>query len=125
MDNKNFQRKLLDIANGLCLFDAYITLGGVKAFDDKLHYLQKALVKGIVGTDGYVLDADKLYNNILGQRKKVIKSYTYYGEDNVIACWDHAHWVIVDKDKRVIYDPLGLRINPYKEITSYRIVTNL
>lgn len=122
---KNFQKKLLDIASGLCLFDSYLTLGGIETFDDKLWYLQKALAKGVIGEDGYVRDADKLYRNILGQEKTVTKTYTYVGTDPVIACWDHYHFTIVDKDGNMVYDPMGERKNPYKEITSYRIVTNL
>lgn len=122
---KNFQKQLLDIASGLCLFDCYITLGGIETFEDKLYYLMKSMAKNLVGEDGYVKDADKLYRNILGQEKTVTKTYTYIGEGNVIACWDHYHFTIVDKDGNMIYDPMGERENPYKEITSYRVVSNL
>lgn len=121
---KNFQRKLIDIANGICLFDSYLTLGGIESFDDKLNYLQKALDKGIVGPDGFVTDADKLYNELLGQNKKVTKTYTYDGANKVIACFDNKHFTIVDKYGNMVYDPLGKRENPYKKITSYRIVEN-
>lgn len=123
---KNFQKRLLDIASGLCLFDSYLTLAGIETFEDKLYYLMKAMSKNLVGEDGYVKDADKLYNNILGQCKRVTKTYEYDKEGPVIACFEHTHFVIVDgKDKHVIYDPLGPRKNPYKKITSYRVVTNL
>lgn len=119
---KNFQRKLIDIANGICLFDCYLTLGGIKTFEDKLYYLRRAISNNIVGPDGYVNDANLLYSEILGKFSKVIKAYEYKGTDNVIACWDHKHFTIVDKDGNMVYDPLGERENPYKNITSYRIV---
>lgn len=123
---KNFQKKLLDIASGLCLFDSYLTLGGIETFEDKLFYLVKAMSKNLVGEDGYVKDADRLYRDVLGQEKTVTKTYEYDKEGPVIACFDNTHFVIVDgKDKQVIYDPLGPRKNPYKEITSYRVVSNL
>ena len=122
---KNFQKQLLDLASGLCLFDCYMELAGIDNFYDKMFYIQKAMAKNILGPDGYVLDADKLYRNILGQEKTVTKTYTYVGTDNVIACWDHYHFTIVDKDGNMVYDPMGPRENPYKEITSYRVVTNL
>lgn len=121
-----FQRALEDIASGLCLFDCYLTLGGIETFEDKLYYLMKAMAKNLVGEDGYVKDADKLYRSVLGQEKVVTKTYTYDKEGPVIACFEHTHFVIVDgKDKHVIYDSLGPRPNCYKEITSYRIITNL
>lgn len=122
---KNFQKRLLDIASGLCLFDCYLTLGGVESFEDKLFYFMKALSRGVLGEDGYVKDADKLYRSVLGQEKTVTKTYTYVGTDNVIACWDHYHFTVVDKYENMVYDPMGERKNPYKEITSYRVVTNL
>lgn len=122
---KNFQKRLIDIASGLCLFDCYLTLGGIETFDDKLYYLMKAMSKNLVGEDGYVKDADKLYRNILGQLKTVTKTYTYTGTDPVIACWNHQHFTIVDKDGRMLYDPLGERKNPYKVITSYRVVEDM
>ena len=125
MERPNFQKRLLDIASGLCLFDSYLTLGGIETFEDKLFYMMKAMSKGVLGEDGYVKDADKLYRNILGQEKTVTKTYTYVGDGPVIACWDHYHFTIVDKDGNMVYDPMGERKNPYKEITSYRIVTNL
>lgn len=120
---QNFQKQLLDIAGGLCLFDSYLTLAGVETFEDKLFYLMKARTKNIVDEDGYVNDADRLYNEVLGQCKKVIKSYTYDGTDNVVACWDNYHFTIVDKDGNMVYDPLGPRGNKYSNITSYRIVS--
>ena len=85
----------------------------------------KALSRGVLGEDGFVKDADRLYRDVLGQEKTVTKTYTYVGNGQVIACWDHYHFTIVDKDARMVYDPMGERKNPYKEITSYRVVTNL
>lgn len=122
---KNFQRRLIDVASGLCLFDCYLTLGGIETFEDKLYYLMKAMSKNLVGEDGYVKDADALYRSVLEQEKTVAKTYTSTKTDNVIACFDHTHFCIVDSQGRVVYDPLGPRENPYKEITSYRIVTSL
>lgn len=122
---KNFQKRLIDIASGLCLFDSYLTLGGIETFEDKLFYLMKALSRGVLGEDGYVKDADRLYRDVLGQNKTVTKTYTYVGNEPVIACWNHQHFTIVDKEGHVTYDPMGPRENPYKEITSYRVVTNL
>ena len=119
---KNFQAQLLELANGICLFDAYLTLAGYTTFEDKLWYLQKAMSKHIVGEDGRVNDANRLYTEVLGQNKKVSKAYEYHGDEPVIACWDNAHFMIVDKDDKVIYDPLGPRENKYNKVTSYRVV---
>lgn len=121
---KNFQAQLLELANGICLLDCYLTLGGYETFEDKIFYLLKAQSKRLVGEDGWVNDANRLYTEVLGQNKKVSKAYTYDGTDNVIACFEGKHFVIVDKDRNVVYDPLGPRPNPYKEITSYRVVEN-
>ena len=118
---KNFQKQLLDLANGVCLLDCYLTLGGYETFEDKIFYLLKAQSKHLVGEDGYVNDANRLYTEVLGQNKKVYKTYEYKGTDPVIACWEGKHFTIV-KDGKVVYDPLGPRDNLYKEITSYRVV---
>lgn len=118
---KNFQRTLLDLANGVCLLDCYLTLGGYETFEDKIFYLMKAQSKHLVGEDGYVNDANRLYTEVLGQNKKVYKVYEYHGDGPVIACWEGKHFTIVDKDGKVIYDPMGERPNPYKTITSYRV----
>lgn len=118
---KNFQKTLLDLANGVCLLDCYLTLGGYETFEDKIFYLMKAQSKHLVGKDGWVNDANRLYTEVLGQNKKVYKTYEYKGTDPVIACWEGKHFTIVQNGK-VIYDPLGPRENPYKEITSYRVV---
>lgn len=122
---KNFQKRLLDIASGICLFDSYLTLAGVETFEDKLFYMMKALSRGVLGEDGYVKDADRLYRDVLEQEKTVTKTYTHVGDEPVIACWNHQHFTIVDKDGNMVYDGMGPRENPYKEITSYRIVSNL
>ena len=122
---RNFQKKLLDLASGLCLFDCYLTLGGIETFEDKLYYLMKAMSKNLVGEDGYVKDADRLYRDVLGQEKTVTKTYEYDKDGPVIACWDNYHFTIVDKDGNMVYDGMGPRENPYKAITSYRVVTNL
>ena len=123
MFKSNFQKTLLDLANGICLFDCYLEMGGIHTFEDKIHYLQKALEKDVIAEDGYVKDANKLYQSILGLNKRVRKADVK--EDvagPVIACWDNAHYIIVDKDKKVLYDPMGPRVNKYNNITSYRIV---
>lgn len=125
MERPNFQKRLLDLAGGLCLFDCYLEMAGIDNFFDKMFYIQKAITKNVLGDDGYVLDADKLYRSVLGQKKTVTKTYKYAGDGNVIACWDHYHFTIVDKNGRIVYDSMGPRDNPYKKITSYRIVTNL
>jgi len=121
---KNFQAQLLELANGACLLDCYLTLGGYETFEDKIFYLLKAQSKRLVGEDGYVNDANRLYTEVLQQNKKVYKTYEYHGDEPVIACWDNAHFTIVDKDGQVTYDPLGPRENKYKKITSYRVVEN-
>lgn len=118
----NFQKSLIDLANGICLFDCYLEIAGITEWKDKMFYLQKALEKDVIAPDGYVKDANKLYRSILGLNKRVIKANKYDGEDAVIACWDNAHYLIVDHDKKVLYDPMGPRVNKYNNITSYRIV---
>jgi len=117
----NFQKQILELANGICLLDCYLTLGGIETFEDKLEYVRNALTEHIVGEDGWVNDANKLYDEVLGQNKKVYKSYEYHKDNMVVACWDNKHFTIVQNGK-IVYDPMGPRDNPYKNITSYRIV---
>lgn len=118
----NFQKSLLDLANGICLFDCYLEIVGITEWTDKMFYLQKALEKDVIAPDGYVNDANKLYLSVLGIKKRVRKANEYDGVSPVIACFDNVHYIIVDHDKKVLYDPMGPRVNKYNNITSYRIV---
>ena len=120
----NFQKELIDFANGVCLLDCYLEMANVHAFTDKLEIINEAIKKNLVGLDGYVNDANRLYDEIINKKVKVSKSYSFDEDRPVIACYNNKHFVIINgKTKELIYDPLG-ESKSFKtgNITSYRLV---
>ncbi len=122
---KQYQDKLIELSNNICLAMCYIW-----AFEPDISYakliktLGVAIEKGYISEEGYVRDADKLIFLATGKKVKVL--YSSVNNGKVCAanfkCGANNHWVLVDANDNVVYNPLEYsNCVENGEIVEYRI----
>lgn len=104
---KDLQQKLLMMGNYGCLCMCYLYMIDIDPEQLVLNY-DKLVDKGIIGEDCFVRDGDA-FIAFFGSRKKVLfTSVDNKQYDKYIACFqlgEKTHFVVVDKDDNIIYNP--------------------
>ena len=104
---KDLQTKLLKMGNFGCLCMCYLYMIDIDPEELVTNY-DKLVDKGIIDEDCFVRDGDA-FIAFFGSRKKVLfTSVDNKQYDKYIACFqlgDKAHFVVVDKDDNIIYNP--------------------
>ena len=104
---KDLQTKLLKMGNFGCLCMCYLYMIDINPEELVTNY-DKLVAKGIIDEDCFVRDGDA-FISFFGSRKKVLfTSVDNKQYDKYIACFqlgDKAHFVVVDKDDNIIYNP--------------------
>lgn len=106
---KGYQDKIKELSNNCCLAMCYIwAFEPDVSFAKMVKYIGVALDKGYISEAGFVNDADKLIFLVSGKKVKVLHSYENNGKICIanFAFNEHNHWVVVDANDNVIYNPL-------------------
>ena len=104
---ENLQNKLLAMGNSGCLCMCYLFMIDIDPEELVINY-DRLVNKGIIDEDCFVRDGDE-FLKFFGSKKKVERvdvSNKQY--DRYIACYQvgtKTHFVVVDKDDNVIYNP--------------------
>lgn len=121
----NIQKKCEQIGKSGCYFLTLLTSVGVSD-QYVIKYYDIAVNNKIMDSDCYIIDPEELLRLVTGRKYKVVKSDTLdYKADIIIAKWKtatHEHFVLMNKENVVIYDPYG-DSNTVKNgyIDSYRL----
>lgn len=104
---KDLQTKLLKMGNFGCLCMCYLYMIDIDPEELVTNY-DKLVDKGIIDEDCFIRDGDA-FIDFFGSRKKVLfTSVDNKQYDKYIACFqlgDKTHFVVVDKDDNIIYNP--------------------
>lgn len=106
---KGYQNKLMELSNNICLCMCYIWAFEPDVYYAKMvKYIGVALDKGYISESGFVNDADKLIFMVSGKRTQVLYSTQNNGKMCIanFVNGDNNHWVVVDADDNVLYNPL-------------------
>lgn len=101
------QKKMLNLGNNGCLLFCYLYLSNIETMT--AYYLLEPFIQaGVVDSECTVLNPEKLYS-MFGIKASVIISNENPGK-TCIARFNNgkfSHFVVVDKNNNVIFDPLG------------------
>lgn len=104
---ENLQGKLIRMGNSSCLCMCYLFMIDIDPEELVTNY-DKLVAKEIIDEDCFVRDGDA-FISFFGSRKKVLfTSIDNKQYDKYIACFqlgEKTHFVVVDKDDNIIYNP--------------------
>lgn len=125
---KGKQDIMKDIAGGCCLCMCYLWLA--KRNDGLLmRDVIECYNRGYIDGEAYVLKPEAIVKMVNGQKCSISKRYDFPNE--VCIAWYSidgrtGHFVVVDENQRILFNPLGHSVNVEKgKPMSYRVVTYL
>lgn len=120
------QCKLKTFAENSCLALCYLWYGKQSlSLADTMKYLSECMSKGYIADDGFVLNPEGILRLITNKSYKVTWQSVNPGKICIAEFYNgkHTHFVVVDANDTVIYDPLNEsytvrngKIRSYREI---------
>lgn len=104
---QDLQTKLLSMGNFGCLCMCYLYMIDIDPEQLVINY-DKLVDKGIIEKDCFVKDGDAFIKYFGSKKKIVFTSVDNKQYDKYIACFqlgEKTHFVVVDKDNNIIYNP--------------------
>ena len=116
---------MIEMSNNICLAMSYIwCFKPDVTFSQMIKTLGVAIEKGYISESGFVNNADALIFLVSGKNVKVLHSLQNNGRVCIanFAFNGHNHWVVVDANDNIIYNPLEHSVCVEKgKIVEYRI----